>query len=170
MVIKMVIAFLDLLGFTHLVQTDLETARDNLAIFNEMVHTKFVDEKCYPSNTYNKENGEQEFAENSSITSFNYLISVSDSLIIGSNDPDLFVKQISNFISTIFIQYLEPFEKPFDDIKVVHSNMRATAEVFFTGFIIGHILYYFAVESLTEEMLSLTEKGVYGIANISYLL
>lgn len=129
----MVIAFLDLLGFTQLAQTDLETARDNLAIFNEMLRTKFVDEKCHPISTYNKENGGQEFAENSSITSFNYLISVSDSLIIGSNNPDLFVKQISNFISTIFIQYLEPFEKPFDDIKEVHSNMRATAEILFTG-------------------------------------
>ena len=36
---NMVIVFLDLLGFTHLVQTDLETARDNLAIFNEVLHT-----------------------------------------------------------------------------------------------------------------------------------
>lgn len=130
----MVIAFLDLLGFTHLVQTDLETARDNLAIFNEMLQTKFIDEKCHPVSTYSATNGLQEFAENTSITSFNYLISVSDSLIIGSRSPELFVRQISNFIATVFIQYLEPFEKPFCDIKAVHSNMRATAEISLDGY------------------------------------
>ena len=129
----MVVAFLDLLGFTHLIQTDLETARDNLAIFNEMLQTKFVDEKCHPVSTYSPSNGLREFVENTTITSFNYLISVSDSLIIGSNNPDLFVRQISNFIATVFIQYLEPFEKPFCDIKEVHSNMRATAELSFDG-------------------------------------
>lgn len=53
----MVIAFLDLFGFTHLVQTDLETARDNLAIFNEVLHTKFIDEKCHPVNIYSTSNG-----------------------------------------------------------------------------------------------------------------
>ena len=101
----MVVAFLDLLGFTHLIQTDLETARDNLAIFNEMLQTKFVDEKCHPVSTYSPSNGLREFVENTTITSFNYLISVSDSLIIGSNNPDLFVRQISNFIATVFIQF-----------------------------------------------------------------
>lgn len=130
----MVVAFLDLLGFTHLIQTDLVTARDNLAIFNEMLRTKFVDEKCHPVSTYSTSNGLREFVENTTITSFDYLISVSDSLIIGSHNPDLFVRQISNFIATVFIQYLEPFEEPFHDIKKVHSNMRGTTELSFDGY------------------------------------
>ena len=120
----MIIAFLDLLGFSNLIENDLFTARDNLSIFNDVLRTKVIDAKCHPVSEYNEKNGLRNFAENSAVTSFNYLISISDSLIIGANNPDLFVRQLSNFVSTIFIDYTEPFEKPFENIDSVTTNQR----------------------------------------------
>lgn len=120
----MIIAFLDLLGFSNLIKNDLITARDNLSIFNDVLRTKVIDAKCHPVSEYSEKNGLRNFAENSAVTSFNYLISISDSLIIGANNPDLFVRQLSNFVSTIFIDYTEAFENPFKNINSVTSNQR----------------------------------------------
>ena len=47
----------------------------------------------------------QKFVEKSAVSSFEYLISFSDSLILGSNSVELFVEQLCNFISSLYINY-----------------------------------------------------------------
>lgn len=50
------------------------------------------------------------------------MISISDSLIIGAEDADLFVKQLSNLVATAFIEYSEPFRTPFTDLTTVENS------------------------------------------------
>lgn len=118
----MVIAFLDLLGFSWLMENNIEAAYDNLNTFNRIIKTKVIDNKVYPIEEYDEEDGSREFARNMAVSSFCNMISISDSLIIGSENPDLFVKQVSNFVATAFIEYSEPFREPFREILSVENN------------------------------------------------
>ncbi len=120
----MIIAFLDLLGFSHLIESNIVAAYDNLNSFNRVIQTKITDNKTHPVESY--EESMREFVENTAITSFDNMISISDSLIISSRQPSLFVKQLSNLVSAIYIRYSEPFRQPFDDVSVVKSNKLFT--------------------------------------------
>lgn len=118
----MVIAFLDLLGFSWLVKNNIVTANDNLNTFNRIIQTKIIDNRTHPVEEYSEENGLKEFARNTAISSFDNMISISDSLVIGAADADLFVRQICNFITTTFFQSSESFKKPFSDLKYVENR------------------------------------------------
>ncbi|WP_101909258.1 hypothetical protein [Marasmitruncus massiliensis] len=114
---KNCVAFLDLLGFSHLVETDIRLASENLDYFNHIIQTKIVDDKIQP---WQKEAGElQQFVRNSGVTAIENLISVSDSIIISGSDCDNFIIQMCNLISSMLIQSGEPFNKPFTDINTV---------------------------------------------------
>lgn len=118
----MIIAFLDLLGFSWLIENNLTAAYDNLNTFNRIIQTKIIDNKTHPIDSYDTKDGLQDFVRNSAISSFDNMISISDSLIIGAEDSDLFVKQLSNLVATAFIEYSESFRSPFTDLSTVENN------------------------------------------------
>lgn len=118
----MIIAFLDLLGFSWLIENNLTAAYDNLNTFNRIIRTKIIDDKTRPIDSYDTENGLRDFVQNAAVSSFNNMISISDSLIIGAEDTDLFVKQLSNLVAAAFIEYSESFRVPFTDLAFVKNN------------------------------------------------
>lgn len=118
----MVIAFLDLLGFSWLVKNNIVTANDNLNTFNRIIREKIIDNKTQPIEKCSEENGFREFVRNAALSSFDNMISISDSLVIGATDADLFVKQISGFIATTFFQSSESFRTPFTDLEFVENK------------------------------------------------
>lgn len=109
----MVVAFLDLLGFSHLINDDTEAAYYNLELFNHAIEVRIRD-SVKLSNS-----GDNDFFENQLLTSFKHMISISDSLIIGSTKADLFLRQLSCFVARLFIDYSNRFEQPFLNIKSV---------------------------------------------------
>lgn len=122
----MIVAFLDLLGFSALLQTNSEVALDNMNSFNNLIKTRFIDNKCYPLSEYKKQDPTDtsfhNFVEKSSVTTFEQMISFSDSLVLGGTDYNLFIMQLANFVATTYINYSEPFRKPFTDINEVSTN------------------------------------------------
>ena len=105
----MIIAFLDLLGFKNVMKRNKLTASDALRNFNHSINT-ILDDSLHLN-------------ERSTISSFEHLINISDSLIIGCiTNPDLFIEQLCNLVSHIFITYSRPFEKAITDINDVKSD------------------------------------------------
>lgn len=173
----MVISFLDLLGFSWLMEYDLKTAYYNLDFFNRIINTKISDEKCHPKESY--ELNMQEFVENTSITSFNNMISISDSLIISSDNPNIFVKQLSNFVACSFIESNEPFRDVFDDIKKVkyeyeYSHESKSVErkkvcafplLFRGGISIGEVIFSSEIQIINNE----AKRNGLNVCGIPYL-
>lgn len=128
----MVVAFLDLLGFSELLDLSTEVALDNINLFNNVIKTKVIDYATHPIEEYEDKNpGNAQFMKfvtNSAVTSFEYLISFSDSLIIGSQNLLLFIEQLSNFLSTVYISSSEPFRLEFEDLFNVDSNKNMSFE------------------------------------------
>lgn len=125
----MIVAFLDLLGFSALLQTDTEVALDNMNSFNNVIKTRFNDNKYRPLSEYEerypKDTNFHNYVKKSSVTAFEQMISFSDSLVLGGTDCDLFIMQLANFVATAYIEYSEPFRKPFTDISTVLTNKAA---------------------------------------------
>lgn len=117
----MVIAFLDLLGFTWLMEKDIIVASDNLNAFNNTIKIKHYDNLCNEDKT--------DFSINHAITAFNHLISVSDSLIIGSNNPDIFIRQLCTYIACVFIGSSGSFKKPFEKLEGVMNNKDVDVKI-----------------------------------------
>ena len=44
----MIVAFMDLLGFSNLLRNNMEVAIDNLNTFNNVIKTRVIDNKCHP--------------------------------------------------------------------------------------------------------------------------
>lgn len=110
----MTVAFLDLLGFSDLLAKLPEVAWDNMRRFNAEIQQRIIDEdKIEPQNK---------------VTSFEHLISFSDSLILGSTKLDEFVDQICDFLSSLYIESSEPFKAEFKKMYNVDSNKNVTAE------------------------------------------
>lgn len=129
---NMVVAFLDLLGFSQLLDLSTEVALDNVNSFNNVIRTRVFDNATHSIEEYRKNypNDEQflRFVEKSAVCSFEYLISFSDSLILGSHDLDLFVDQLANLVATLYINYSEPFRLKFENIFDVSSNKIVSYE------------------------------------------
>lgn len=127
----MIVAFLDLLGFSTLLQTDTGIALDNMNLFNNMIKTRFIDNECHPLSEYKtmypNDTDFHNFVKKSSITAFEQMISFSDSLILGGTDYNLFIMQLANFVATAYITYSEPFINPFTDISTVLNIKVADA-------------------------------------------
>lgn len=125
----MIVAFLDLLGFSALLQTDTEVALDNIKSLNNVIKTRFNDDRSHPlpecKEGHPNDTDFHNFVEKSSITAFEQMISISDSLILGGTNCDLFIMQLANFVGTVYIRYSEPFKKPFTDIREVLSKKAA---------------------------------------------
>lgn len=125
----MIVAFLDLLGFSWLVKNHPQIASDNLYKFNSILKTKFKDDKIHPIETYSEDM--QEFVKRNAVTSFQHVISISDSLVIGAQDQnaDDFVIQLSSLVASAAMQTLEPFRNSFDDIENVESDIFVDADI-----------------------------------------
>jgi len=64
----------------------------------------------------------REYIKNSNAGSFNYMISFSDSLVLGSIQDELFIKQLTNYLATVYIETSKPFRKPFERIEDVKNE------------------------------------------------
>ena len=148
----MIVAFLDLLGFSNLLKNNTEAAVDNINSFNDMIKTKVIDNKCHSIEDYRKNHPNavefHQFVEKTSVTAFEQMISFSDSLVLGGTDCNKFVKQLANFIATAYIEYSEPFREDFSDINKVTTNKNAE------GCINGDIRYHKAFPILFRGGLS----------------
>ncbi len=123
----MIVGFLDLLGFSQLLDISTEIALDNTNSFNREIERRIKDRFSAEEYIKNCPDG-RNFAENSIGTSFDYLISFSDSLILGSKNIELFVRQLCNFVSSLYIMYSKPFGEPFEDVFDVDSNKISSYE------------------------------------------
>ena len=123
----MIVGFLDLLGFSQLLEISTEIALDNANSFNLEIERRIKDRFSAEEYTKKYPDG-RNFAENLIGTSFDQLISFSDSLILGSRSMELFVRQLCNFVSSLYIIYSEPFGEPFENIFDVDSNRISSYE------------------------------------------
>lgn len=175
----MIVAFLDLLGFSSLLEIDEEVALDNMNLFNEVIRTKVIDELSHPLSEYKEKHPNDKllhkFVEKSSVTSFEQMISFSDSLVIGSNKVEIFITQLMNFVATIYINYSEPFKKPFTDIRKVETNHVATGLsngqlryhnafplLFRGGISVGNDVKFFNEYHISDAQLEQTSLNVFG--------
>ncbi len=175
----MVVAFLDLLGFSNLLEVDEEVALDNLNSFNNVIRTRVTDALTHPLSEYQQKYPADEsfhrFVEKSSVTSFEHMISFSDSLVIGASNVDLFINQLINFISTVYINYSEPFKLPFADIKKVENHRvvtglsngelvyhKAFPLLFRGGISLGDSVGFFKEYHINNSQSSLTSLNVFG--------
>ncbi len=121
----MVVAFLDLLGFSDLIERSDETALEILETINCVVMTKVMDGKTHPLDEYERlypeDKGFVQFVEKNSVSAINNMIFISDSMILGSNDNDLFISQLCNLLASLYINYSRPFGKSFSNIDEVFS-------------------------------------------------
>lgn len=82
----MIVGFLDLLGFSQLLDLSTEMAIDNVNSFNYVIKTRVMDNMTHPIEEYKRDYPNdkhfQKFVEKSAVSSFEYLISFSDSLIL----------------------------------------------------------------------------------------
>lgn len=119
-----VVAFLDLLGFSELLRKNQDAAVTNLVYFNQALNAKFNDYEKMKN--MNVEEQLKEFIDNSSIKSFKDVISVSDSLIITSNDSDEFVKNISHLLSQLYIESNESYRIPYNLDTLTEEDKKYT--------------------------------------------
>lgn len=128
----MIVSFLDLLGFSQLLDLSTEVAYDNVYSFNNVIKTRVLDNMTHPIEEYKQNYPDDkhlhEFVKKSAVSSFDNLISFSDSLILGSNSVELFVEQLCNLVSSLYINYSEPFRNQFEDVFNVESNKVASCE------------------------------------------
>ena len=119
---------MDLLGFSELLKKEPEIASNNMIAFQNVIKTRFVDDKIYPRDEYECDGAlgaSLSFKDEHSVSSFNNMIVFSDSLVIEADDPDLFIRQLCNYVATVYIEYAEPFAKAFTELETVKSNRFA---------------------------------------------
>ena len=123
-------SFFRFIRFSAIVRQNIETALDTMNAFNNAIRTRVIDEKTHPLSEYKEKYPNDthlhDFVEKSSVTSFEQMISFSDSLVLGGSNTNSFITQLSNFVASIFVQYSEPFRKNFSKIEDVKSDF-ATA-------------------------------------------
>ena len=180
----MIAAFLDLLGFSALLQTNVEVALDNMNSFNDIIKTRFIDNKCHPveeyESNYPNDIDFQNFVKKSSVTAFNQMISFSDSLVLGGEDCNLFIMQLANFIATAYIYYSEPFKKHFTDINIVETNRSASGNkdgsiryhkafplLFRGGVSVGENIGFFNEYHIHNNELKQTSLNVFGLTYLN---
>ena len=180
----LIVAFLDLLGFSALLQTNVEVALDNMNSFNNIIKTRFIDDKCHPieeyKNNYPNDIDLQNFVKKSSVTAFNQMISFSDSLVLGGEDCNLFIMQLANFVATAYINYSESFKNAFTGIsnvetdKIVSGNKygsiryhKAFPLLFRGGISVGKNIGFFNEYHIYNNKLEQTSLNVFGLTYLN---
>ena len=98
----MLIAFLDLLGFSEYTRSDLTAAMGLLENQRGVLDDKLQEARIHPAEVYN-DRGLAALAQAHSVDSFHDLLPFSDSLFITSLVPDLFAHQLSHFLAECFL-------------------------------------------------------------------
>jgi len=99
---KSIFAFLDLLGFSNYVSIDIGGAVSLLNDYHLILSSKLYDNEVSPCESYGKEKLKN-IAQDNYVNSFDNFIPFSDSIFITSRNPDLFLKQICNFLTESFL-------------------------------------------------------------------
>ncbi|WP_282746534.1 hypothetical protein [Peptostreptococcus stomatis] len=176
----MIVAFLDLLGFSELLQTDINIAFSNINLLNNIIETRYNDNKIHPLLEYKEKNPDDMeflyFVEKSSITSFENVISFSDSLILAGTDYDLFIMQLVNFVASAYSRYSKPFRKPFNNIHEVSTcesigradgkdeSLKAFPILLRGGISIGEDISFFKEYHIHDGNKQRTSLNVIGLA------
>ncbi|MDA3886581.1 MAG: hypothetical protein PF638_13395 [Candidatus Delongbacteria bacterium] len=118
---KHAVAYIDLLGFSNFVNSNLSDAIKVLENYNHIIDDKIFDQKL----------------DNKSKNSFKYFIPFSDSIFIASEMPNEFIKELADFFLACFKftsdQYIRPrnSDSP-EDIEVITNiidkNGKTTQE------------------------------------------
>lgn len=155
----MIVAFLDLLGFSYLLEEDQEVALANLNYFNNTLLIKKIDEKHYE--------------KAKSVSSFSYLISFSDSLVLGSDQPTLFIKQLSDYLTGLYVDSTRPFINGMDPLNNIilkkegfhtgDERVRAFPVLFRGGLALGNDVSFFEEYHICEEIMERTSLNVTGV-------
>ncbi len=173
-----------MLGFSALLQTDTEVALDNMNSFNNVIKTRFSDNKCHQLSEYKErypnDPNFHDFVRKSSVTAFEQMISFSDSLVLGGTDYDLFIMQLANFVATAYIEYSEPFRKSFTDISAVLTNKvadgladgsiryhKAFPLLFRGGISVGKSIGFFDEYHIKNGELKLSSLNVMGLTYLN---
>lgn len=172
----MIVAFLDLLGFSDLVRKNIKVANDNLNSFNEVIKTRIIDNALHPIEEYKEQGADVEaFAKKLLVTEFKYMISISDSIVLGGEDCNIFIEQLINFISTLYIQSSESFRKSFCNIDDVFTTKSVDADkdgnihyhnafpiLFRGGVAVGNNIGFFNEYRIQNSDLKMTALNVMG--------
>lgn len=174
----MIVGFLDLLGFSQLLDLSTEVALDNVNSFNNAIKTRVTDNMAHPIEEYREKYPNDKHLHKSveklAVTSFDYMISFSDSLILGSNNVELFVEQLCNLVSSLYIYYSEPFRHQFEDVFNVYSNKVASYEngeirehkafpiLFRGGLSVGDDCFFFKENSIQNGKFCYDGYNVFG--------
>lgn len=94
------IAFLDILGFSDCIVKNKNAAYAANILFTtkHVLKTKIIDSKKH----YEDNDDIEKLVLRDAVTSFERMIPISDSIFITSNDPNVFIKQISSFLLECF--------------------------------------------------------------------
>jgi len=95
------VAFLDLLGFKHFLQEDLNGATELLENHQTILSTKLADNRLHPPESYPRKDL-ADLARETGISVFDIAVPFSDSLVLLSRDPSLFASQLGHFIADCF--------------------------------------------------------------------
>lgn len=175
---NMIVGFLDLLGFSQLLDLSTEAAIDNVNSFNNEIKTRVMDNISHPIEEYKTNYPDdlhfQKFVEKSAVSSFDYLISFSDSLILGSNRVELFIEQLCNLVSSLYIYSSEPFTIQFGDVFNVDNNKIVSYEngglrkhkafpiLFRGGLSVGDECFFFKENSIQNGKFCYDGYNVFG--------
>lgn len=99
---KYAVIYLDLLGFKSFLKEDSEAALDMLRDFHEVLKERQQRVRLQPPSEI-AEGQLKSLAEQNVSDSFKYLLPMSDSVFILSEEPDKAVAQLSTFLAAIFL-------------------------------------------------------------------
>ncbi|OUO48010.1 hypothetical protein [Megasphaera sp. An286] len=177
---KRIAVFLDLLGFSELVKRDKEAAYNNLNKVSRHIHTMYSDWKKLKKRNLSSE--ERELFLRTSVDSFEYLLFISDSLIIGARaqEIELFICQLSNFISKLVIEQLENFQRRIEnnidevkDYNTINGSLEGEISypnafpiLFRGGMAVGDAVFHMEPRIADKKYSQLKNLNVYGKAYV----
>lgn len=119
---KGIVAFLDILGFSEYVATDIAAASCLLGAHSTTL-TRLEDQLHHPPDQY-ADPSCRELAHRNALDSFHHFLPSSDSILIVGTDPNLFVEQLSTFLVDAFILEGHAFADPDDPSSPTIQNIK----------------------------------------------
>ena len=112
------VIYLDLLGFKGYMDEDHEAATEIVRNFYNVLETRRMNERSQPLSSLS-EGPVKRLAERHASDSFNYVIPMSDSVFILSEDPDRVVAQLSTLLSASFLFVAHAY----DSLSVIQQRV-----------------------------------------------
>lgn len=113
-------AFLDLLGFSEYVKSDVVGAARLLESQRHILQIKLGDAKLYAA----KQAEVSDFAREHLISSFNIFLPFSDCIFVTSDTPDLFVRQLAHFLVEAFLFTGHAYAHPENALNPTAMDIR----------------------------------------------